>query len=273
MDMTLMNALSRVVGRFADIRFPRPMQSFINRAYVRLIGVDIAEFQSAEAYPSLNALFGRRLRKPRCVDTSTDSLIAPCDGVISGYGRLQGESLVQVKGIEYSVRDLLTVHARHIDRVLNGAYISFYLSPRMYHGYHAPATLHVERLIHAPGTLWPVHSFALMRVPGLFAKNERVILEGRRLSGQRFWMVFVGATNVGSIRIDFEPSLNTNAGFRKQRVFDYGGDRTLHKGVYQGRFLMGSSIILLVESQTPVPGSLGMSRVRVGDPLPWPPSS
>ena len=271
--MALMNAMSRLVGRFADTRFPSPVQSLINRAYVRSVGVDLAEFKAVETYRSLNDLFGRRMEKTRSVDVAVDSLIAPCDADISGYGRLQGDSLLQVKGIEYSVRDLLTEHARHVDKVFNGAYISLYLSPRMYHGYHAPATLYVERLIHAPGTLWPVNSFALMRVPGLFAKNERVILECRRLSGQRFWIVFVGATNVGSIRISFEPALVTNKGFRACRVFEYTVARKLTKGTYLGRFLMGSSILLLAESQTPVPGSLGISHVRVGDPLRWPPAS
>ena len=271
-DMTLTNRMSRLVGRFANTRFPYWLQTLINRVYVRLLRVDLVEFDPPEVYPTLNALFGRRPRKLRDCNSGTDALIAPCDAEISGYGRLRGNSLLQVKGIDYSARDLLTEHSQHVDRVVDGAYITFYLSPGMYHGYHAPATFHVERLIHGPGTLWPVNSMAMRTVPGLFAKNERVILEGRRLSGQCFWMVFVGATNVGSITVDFEPSLQTNTGSLEPRVFDYPAKHTVNKGAYLGRFLMGSSVLLLAESQRHPPTLLGMSRVQVGDPLPWPAS-
>jgi phosphatidylserine decarboxylase len=108
------------------------------------------------------------------------------------------------------------------------------------------------------------------RMP-VFARNERVILEGRRLSGQYFWMVFVGATNVGSITIEFEPALHTNTGSRERRVFEYDG-LTVHKGDYLGGFRMGSSILLFADTDAPPPASLGVSRVAFGDPLPWPPN-
>ena len=85
-------------------------------------------------------------------------------------------------------------------------------------------------------------------------------------------MVLVGATNVGSITVDIEPSLQTNTGSLEPRVFDYPAKHTVNKGAYLGRFLMGSSVLLLAESQRHPPTLLGMSRVQVGDPLPWPAS-
>jgi phosphatidylserine decarboxylase len=264
------NTLSRLVGRFASTRFPEPVQKLINNGYVKLVGVDMSEYAPADTYPTLNDFFARRLAKPRPFDATADTLIAPCDSGVQGYGRLTGESILQVKGIEYSVRELLTSHARHVDRALDGAFISLYLSPRAYHGYHAPATLTVERLIHVPGELVPVASFMTNRRP-VFAKNERVVLEGRRLSGQYFWMVFVGATNVGSMTIDFEPRLQTNVGTADTRVFECG-DRVVQKGEYLGAFRMGSSILLIEETRVPAPASLGIERVKFGDPLPWPPN-
>src|SRR5579872_810851 len=103
--MPFTNALSRAVGRFADTEFPRPLQRLVNEAYVRLIGVDLADFDPIDRYRSLNALFTRRLAAPRRFDPAADTLIAPSDSGIQGYGRLRGDSILQVKGIEYSVRD------------------------------------------------------------------------------------------------------------------------------------------------------------------------
>jgi phosphatidylserine decarboxylase len=263
------NAVSRLVGRFADTKFPRPLQRLINVAYAKPVGVDLTEFAPIDTYASLNELFTRRLVNPRRFDADVDTLISPADAGVQGYGRLRGDKLLQVKGIDYSVRELLTDLTRHLDAAIDGAYISLYLSPRAYHGYHAPATLHVERLIHIPGLLWPVNNLATTRVRGLFARNERVVLEGRRLSGQKFWMVFVGATNVGSITIQFEPALHTNIGSRDVRVYETA--RTVKKGEYLGAFRMGSSILLLAETRAAAPASLGMSQIRFGDPLPWPP--
>jgi phosphatidylserine decarboxylase len=264
------NVVSRLTGRFADTRFPRPVQRLVNFAYARATGADLAEFAPLASYPSLNALFTRRLVTPRVFDAAADTLIAPADSSVQGFGRLRGDQVLQVKGLEYSVRALLTGHARHADAALDGAYLSLYLSPRVYHGYHAPAALLVDRLIHVPGRLLPVNAVVANRRPGLFAVNERVILEGRRLSGQRVWMVFVGATNVGSITFALEPELHTNTGVREPRVYECGG-RLVGKGEYLGSFRMGSAILLFAETRDPAPASLGVSRLRFGDPLPWPP--
>jgi phosphatidylserine decarboxylase len=264
------NAVSGLAGRVAETRFPGPVQRAINAAYVGLAGVDLTEHAPVETYRTLNELFTRRLARPRPLDSDIDALIAPVDGEVQGFGRLRRETMVQVKGIEYSVHELLTDRARHAERALDGAYISLYLSPRRYHGYHAPATLHVERLIHVPGKLLPVNAFFVHRFR-VFAVNERVILEGRRTSGQRFWMVFVGATNVGSITIEFEPALRTNRALRAPTAYEYPGGRTVRKGEYLGAFRMGSSVLLIAESREPAPASVGVTHVRFGDRLCWPP--
>ena len=264
------NAISHIVGRLADTRLPGPVQRLVNLGYVRAVGVELDECAPIETYGTLNELFTRRLVRRRDFDPLVDSLIAPVDAAVQGYGRLCADVLLQVKGIEYSVRDLLTAHARHVEHAVDGAYVSLYLSPRQYHGYHAPVTLHVERVIHVPGKLLPVNAVFVERLQ-VFAVNERVILEGRRLSGQRFWMVLVGATNVGSMTIEFEPALQTNAGLHEPCVYEYPGGRTVRKGDYLGGFRMGSSVLLIAETREPAPSSLGMARVRFGDRLAWPP--
>ncbi len=258
------NEVSSLTGACARIRFPRPLQILINRLYVTTMQIDLAECEAVESYDSLNALFTRHLTRMRDFDRSDAALIAPTDSRITAQGRLDGEMLLQIKGMPYSVRDLLTEHAGHVSHVIDGNYITFYLSPSDYHRYHAPASLTIEKLIHVPGTLYAVNTASVTSRDTVFIQNERVILECRHASGSMLYVVCVGALNVGNMVFEFEPRVATNSRVRTIQVYEYA-NLHVEKGRCLGYFNLGSTVVLLaqrdvLESTT----DLGQ-KVRFGD--------
>jgi len=122
------NYFSWFFGKLADISFPGPIQALINKIYVYLFNVDLSEFNDVSSYKTLNKLFTRELKKERRIDIDPSSFIAPADSIIMEMGKLEKDTLFQIKGIEYSVKGLLTVNAVNIDNIINGHYINFYLS-------------------------------------------------------------------------------------------------------------------------------------------------
>ena len=129
--------------------------------------------------------------------------------------------------------------------MLNGDYINFYLSPRDYHRYHVPIDMQVTKAVHIAGKLYPVNIPTLKRKIDLFIENERVVLECKTLQGKLFYLVLVGALNVGKMEVSFEPQICTNTGVGG--VYEY---ESLHlkKGSDLGCFQMGSTIIYLAQS-------------------------
>src|SRR5262249_16023364 len=159
------------------------------------------------------------------------------DGLITAQGQLVGDTLLQIKGMTYTASDLLTTHATHRQAVIGGEYVNFYLSPSDYHGYHAPTTFHVSKLIHVPGLLYPVNAPSLGKGQKLLGRNERVVLEWAHTTGKIFYLVFIGATNVGKIVFAFEPRLETNTASMSVQVYEYQ-DQVIEKGAYLGSFRM-----------------------------------
>ena len=258
------NRVSRVFGRFADTTFPRPIQYLVNTAYVRLMGLDLSDFSDTRSYPTLNALFIRKLVKPRVFDADPNRLISPADAFITAQGQLLGDTLLQIKGMTYAVSDLLTANAMHMNAVIGGEYINFYLSPSDYHGYHAPTTFRVRKLMHVPGCLYPVNPPSLRKRQNLLACNERVVLECEHTTGNIFYLVFIGATNVGKIVFEFESRLETNTASTSVQVYEYQ-DRLIEKGEYLGSFKMGSSIALVAQKDFLVLDRIVGEKVSVGD--------
>ena len=258
------NCVSRVFGRFANTPFPRPIQHLVNTAYVRLTGLDLSDFGDTRSYPTLNALFIRKLVKPRMFDADPNRLIAPADALITAQGQLLGDTLLQIKGMTYAVSALLTAHATHVHAVIGGEYINFYLAPSDYHGYHAPTTFRVTKLMHVPGRLYPVNSPSLRKRQNLLARNERVVLECAHTTGNIFYLVCIGATNVGKIVFEFEPRLETNTAATSVQVYEYQ-DKWIEQGAYLGSFKMGSSIVLIAQKDFLVLDRTVDEKVRFGD--------
>jgi len=242
------STLSQAFGRFASkAHFPF-VQKIINQSYVKLMGLDMGDFNPPASYPTLNALFTRRLMKPRMFSPDPQAMISPCDALITEVGEIQQGQALQIKGMSYSVDALLGDHISPLIKAhfTTGHFINFYLSPRDYHRYHLPLDMQVLRAVHIPGKLYPVNIPTLKRKVDLFIENERVVIECLADNNKRFFMILVGALNVGKMEVSFEPSIQTNSDLRTPQQHTYN-DVKLKKGDDFGCFQMGSTIVMLFE--------------------------
>lgn len=241
--MLLSNLVSRSFGSFAQKRFPKVIQNVINSSYVKLMKLDMGEFEDPKTYESLNKLFTRALKSPRSLD---DGVISPVDAFISKVGTVTDDTAFQIKSHEYSLPKLLTNNYESQAKALNGGvYANFYLSPKDYHRYHIPYDMQIKSVTHVPGKLYPVNFKYLQKVPELFVQNERIIVEAE-VCGKLFFMVLVGALNVGKMLVHFEPDIHTNAKAAKVKKYTYA-DMRLQKGEEFGYFMMGSTIVMIAQ--------------------------
>jgi phosphatidylserine decarboxylase len=259
------NKLSKYFGKFASTPFGTPLQNIINNAYVKLLGLDMSEFRSPSSYKTLNELFTRELIIPRKVDNSISNFISPTDSLITQMGKLQNDTLFQIKGMSYNINELLTsyIDEDNIKKLYNGEYMNFYLSPKDYHRYHAPYFFEVTKLIHVPGNLYPVNLTYLNKEQNLFVKNERVILECKK-DDKIFYMVFVGALNVGQMVFEFEPRVQTNTDQRAIKVYEYDNIH-INKGELLGYFKMGSTVVMIWQKDMIELYNLLHQKVRFAD--------
>jgi len=248
MSKHITSVISQNFGKFANKEFPRWFQKIVNSSYVRLMGLDMSEFHHPSTYKSLNALFTRKLREDRKYSLDAESFISPCDSLVSACGELEADYSHQIKGMRYSSDELLGEHFSDEEKksVHHGKFINFYLSPKDYHRYHIPINLRVLRAVHIPGKLYPVNFPSLKRKLNLFIENERVVLMCENVSGKRFYMVLVGALNVGVMQVAFESKIKTNADAINSTVYEYE-DLYLNKGDDFGCFEMGSTIVILAQ--------------------------
>ncbi len=246
--MIMTSLISRLFGKFASTKFPSFVQNIINKSYVGLMHVDMSEFLDAYKYESLNALFTRSLIKKREFNKDKDNFIYPCDAFITKCGTVEDGMALQIKGFSYSISDLLTnqISSEFKNKLEGGKFINFYLSPKDYHRYHAPINMEVQKAIHIPGKLYPVNFTWLKKIPNLFIENERVVLECLSESGRLFYMVFVGALNVGKMDFVFDNRIQTNSKKRYSTYYEYS-DVFIEKGAEIGKFEMGSTIVMLYE--------------------------
>ena len=234
---SLMYGLARV--EWAPIRVP------LVRLFVALTGIRMEESEQPDpgAYPHLNALFTRRLRPGlRPVDPDPGAVLAPVDGVLSQLGRIEDGRLIQAKGLDYSVADLLGDPAGSGHPFEGGDFATLYLSPKDYHRIHMPLAGDLTAMVHRDGRLFAVNAITAGLVPGLFARNERVICRFDTQVGPMA-MVLVGAIFVGGIETVWAgPVTPARASDPKRRAT---GQVRLEAGAEMGRFNLGSTVILL----------------------------
>jgi len=248
MTLHITNTISRRFGRFASKEFPVWFQQIVNHGYVTIMGLDMHEFDAPSSYASLNALFTRRLRVPRVFSDDAGDVIAPCDSLITECGDLDATRALQIKGMAYCVKELLgsEIDEEQKKRVEHGSFINFYLSPRDYHRYHVPMDMQVHKAVHIPGKLYPVNMPSLNKRADLFIENERVVLECESAKEKLFYIVLVGALNVGKMQVSFEPRIQTNTNALAPSAYTFA-DLALAKGEDFGCFEMGSTIVLIAE--------------------------
>src|SRR5574344_758902 len=249
--MHITNLLSQYFGKFAKKEFPRPIQELINGAYTKFMKLDLKEFKNSKHYKSLNELFIIYLIIKREIDSSKDIFISPTDSLITEYGKLKNDTALQIKGMEYSVEELLTYYCRdNFLKLENGEFMNFYLSPRDYHRYHAPVDFKLKKL---------------NKELELFVQNERVVLECEK-DGKIFYMVFVGALNVGQMVFEFEPRVETNKDTKEIKVYTYENIE-ISKADCLGYFKMGSTVVMIWEKDFVVLENLLNQNVKFGQKI------
>lgn len=236
--------LTRGVGRLAAAELGA-MTTRVIRWFVRRYGVDMAEAAEPDiaAYASFNDFFTRALKAGARPLAQAD-LVCPVDGAISQFGRIRGDQIFQAKGHDYSTRALLGGDAALASAFDDGHFATLYLSPKDYHRIHMPCAGALRRMIHVPGALFSVNPTTARGVPGLFARNERVVCVFDGAHGP-FVLVLVGATIVGSMATVWHGVVNPpRPGTLREWRYD-AAEVELAQGAEMGRFLLGSTVVLL----------------------------
>ncbi len=264
--MHITNLISLYFGKFAKKQFPSFIQKIINASYVKLMGLNMSEFKNARYYKSLNDLFTRELIIKREIDENQNVIISPTDSLITQCGQIQKDVALQIKGMEYSVEELLTYYCtENFQKIRNGSFMNFYLSPKDYHRYHAPCDFKLLKLIHVPGKLYPVNLKYLNKEFELFVQNERVILECET-NEKIFYMVFVGALNVGQMVFEFENRVETNTNAKEMKVYTYENIE-ISKSECLGYFKMGSTVVMLWEKDSVEIEDILNQKIRFGQKI------
>lgn len=264
--MHITNKISNLFHKFATYEFPKSIQSIINNGYVKILGLDMKEFNDPSSYKTLNKLFTRELNGSRNIDHSLDNFISPADSFVTQCGNVQSDIALQIKGMSYSIEGLLTdeILYDNLEKLKNGSYANFYLSPKDYHRYHAIYNCQITKLIHVPGKLYPVNFTYLKKQENLFIENERVIVECKTFDEKLFYMVFVGALNVGKMVFTFEERVNTNSDFIYPVVYEYN-DLYVKKGDCLGYFEMGSTVLVFFQKDMVELENIVNTKVRFSD--------
>jgi phosphatidylserine decarboxylase len=247
------SVISSGFGKFANKEFPVPVQNFINRSYVKLMGLDMSEFREPDTYKTLNKLFTRALETPRALPEDKDLFISGVDALITDAGTIKEGKAYQIKGMSYSIEALFgEYHKDAVNRVEGGEFINFYLSPKDYHRYHMPMRLKINSLTHIPGKHYPVNFPLLRNKADLFIENERVVIECEDEKGRVQVLVLVAALNVGQMIVTFEEKVRTNSEIREPVHYTYE-DLWMERGDLYGWFEMGSTILTFSEKGSIVP--------------------
>ena len=215
------------------------------------VNLDDAEQSDIEDYASFNDFFTRALKPGiRPISRDSDSIVCPADGMISQIGFLKNDRVLQAKGRDYGIVDLVGGDENTASPFVDGCFATIYLSPRDYHRLHMPVTGTLKKMIHVPGRLFSVNSATTAVIPNLFARNERVIAVFDTVIGPMA-LVLVGAIFVSSIETVWH-GVVTPPTRNAIRQWDYDSkaqQRQFVRGEEMGRFNMGSTIIVLFGKQ------------------------
>ncbi|MCP5285764.1 MAG: phosphatidylserine decarboxylase [Burkholderiaceae bacterium] len=258
-------ALTSVAGRLANAEAGGTTTALIRR-FIDRYGVNMAEAADPDpaAYSTFNAFFTRAL-KPGARPLAKADWICPVDGAISQFGHVDNGQIFQAKGHHYSATALVGGDADLAAQFRDAHFATLYLSPKDYHRIHMPADGVLRRMIHVPGALFSVNPTTARGVPGLFARNERVVCVFDSPRGP--WvLVLVGATIVGSMATVWHGVVNPpRPGTVREWAYE-PGQHVLRQGDEMGRFLLGSTVVLLLPAPLGFdPGWQPGGPVRMGD--------
>ena len=236
--------LSWLMFHVAQIRNTTFKNAFIG-IFVKLYKVDLseAEFELVKAYPDFNTFFTRALKPgARPIDPNPKVLVSPVDGTVAQLGPVRNGSLIQAKGIDYTVAELLGT-SKAAGFFNKGSFCTIYLAPYNYHRIHMPANGKLREWGYEPGRLFSVSTLAQRTIPKVFARNERVSALFETDDGP-LGLIMVGALFVGSIETTWNGRVTPPHG-QKAGVYSPMSPIVMLRGREMGRFNMGSTVILL----------------------------
>jgi phosphatidylserine decarboxylase len=242
-------AMTALAGAFASRRAGGLTTAAI-RAFVAKYGVDMSEAANPDvaSYATFNEFFTRPLR-PGARPLADAPWICPVDGSISQFGATDKDRILQAKGHHYAIVALVGGDEQLAERFEHGSFATLYLSPRDYHRIHMPCDGRLRRMIYVPGSLFSVNPVTARGVPGLFARNERVVCLFDSPHGP-FILTLVGATIVGSMATVWHGPVNSPRS-REMHEWNYDDrDVSLARGEEMGRFMLGSTVVLLFPPRT-----------------------
>lgn len=242
-------AITALAGKLASAQAGK-LTTAVIRWFVKRYQVNMSEAAQEDigAYSSFNEFFTRPL-KTGARKLSKAKYICPVDGAISQFGDIKANQIFQAKGHSYSTEALIGGNKSLAAQYQDGSFATIYLSPRDYHRIHMPCDGRLLRMVYVPGDLFSVNPTTAQGVPGLFARNERVVCEFKSAQGN-FILVLVGATIVGSMATVWHGVVNPpRIGHIKE--WSYSDQNiTLKQGEEMGRFLLGSTVVMLFPKDT-----------------------
>lgn len=265
--------LTVTLGALSGIRGGALTHAAVRR-FISIYGVNMAEAADPEIshFATFNDFFTRALRDG-ARPLSDAPWICPVDGAISQCGAITQDRIVQAKGHDYSTQALVGGDAALAARFEDGAFATLYLAPKDYHRIHMPCAARLTRMIHVPGDLYSVNPVTARGIPNLFARNERVVCVFESHRGP-FVLALVGATIVGSMATVWHGVVNPpRPGTVREWSYDGNGYKgepvILDRGAEMGRFLLGSTVVMLFPRNTLLFDSSWRAEkaVRLGEPM------
>jgi len=242
--------LTTLAGKVAGARLGK-LTTLLISVFVKHYHVNMHEAADTDIrnYPTFNDFFTRALSlttRP----IANASFICPVDGTISQFGDIALDQIFQAKGHSYSISALLAGEKALSTKFKDGSFATLYLSPKDYHRIHMPCDGRLISMRYVPGSLFSVNPATAQGVPGLFARNERVVCEFESKIHGTFIMVLVGATIVGSMATVWHGIINLprSRNIREWAYLDQNIE--LKQGEEMGRFLLGSTVVLLFQKNT-----------------------
>ena len=239
--------LTALVYRLARIRTPTIKDLLITR-FISFYDVEIddVELDIPAGFETFNDFFIRKLENDaRPIDANPGSIVSPVDGTVSRSGRMLAGSIMQAKGIDYTLEDLLATDLEQAAALADGSFATIYLAPYNYHRVHAPFDGKLVAARYVPGDLFSVNAATAEYVPGLFRRNERLVLHIETSRGPAAF-ILVGALNVGSISTPWSGQIRPRKHGVVETIDLSNGPDTINKGDLLGWFNMGSTVIILM---------------------------
>lgn len=252
--------ISRLLGALAS-RELGGFTQFLIKSFIKAFKIDMSEalYENPSAYKTFNEFFTRPLKDGiRPIEADETQLCHPVDGSVSQFGDIAQDAIFQAKGHNFSLTTLLGGKPELAEPFKNGKFATIYLAPKDYHRIHMPVEGKLTDTLHVPGELFSVNPLTAQNVPGLFARNERVVTLFDTPFG-KMALVLVGATVVASIETVWAGNITPPAGKYVQHWQHEGENISLAKGEEMGRFKLGSTVVLCFE-----PGKIEFEEMQAG---------